>query len=126
MYKAPAEVSSEQFCETDERRGFARGFSIQTVGPLPIAWAEHVLANGHSTATRTSSAAPGPQRARAQRLRRRHRVWDTTNVFIADGSALPTQGAANPALTIMATASRLAERLARRRVDAGRAAAARA
>ena len=28
-------------------RGFARGFSIQTVGPLPIAWAEHVLADGH-------------------------------------------------------------------------------
>ena len=28
-------------------RGFARGFSIQTVGPLPIGWAEHVLADGH-------------------------------------------------------------------------------
>ena len=27
--------------------GFARGFSIETVGPLPIAWAEHVLADGH-------------------------------------------------------------------------------
>src|SRR5919106_6889847 len=48
MYKAPPpEVSSEQYYETDERRGFARGFSIQTVGPLPIAWAEHVLADGH-------------------------------------------------------------------------------
>ena len=38
---------SEQFYETDEGRGFARGFSIQTVGPLPIGWAEHVLADGH-------------------------------------------------------------------------------
>ena len=48
MYKAPPpEVSSEQFYETDERRGFARGFSIQTVSPLPIGWAEHVLADGH-------------------------------------------------------------------------------
>ena len=28
-------------------RGFARGFSIQTVSPLPIGWAEHVLADGH-------------------------------------------------------------------------------
>ena len=28
-------------------RGFARGFSIQTVSPLPIGWAEHVLAEGH-------------------------------------------------------------------------------
>src|SRR5205085_3343984 len=32
MYKAPPpEISSEQFYETDERRGFARGFSIQTI-----------------------------------------------------------------------------------------------
>ena len=48
MYKAPPpEVSSEAFYETDESRGFARGFSIQTVAPLPIGWAEHVLAEGH-------------------------------------------------------------------------------
>src|SRR5205807_6142398 len=48
MYKAPPpEISSEQFYETDERRGFARGFSIQTITPLPIGWAEHVLAEGH-------------------------------------------------------------------------------
>jgi choline dehydrogenase-like flavoprotein len=48
MYKAPPpEVSSEQFYETDRQRGFARGFSLQTVSPLPIAWAEHVVADGH-------------------------------------------------------------------------------
>ena len=48
MYKAPPpEVSSEQFYETDESRGFARGFSLQTVAPLPIGWAEHVIAEGH-------------------------------------------------------------------------------
>ena len=48
MYKAPPpEVSSEQFYETDESRGFARGFSLQTVAPLPIGWAEHVVAEGH-------------------------------------------------------------------------------
>jgi hypothetical protein len=48
MYKAPPpEVSSEQFYETNPARGFARGFSIQTVSPLPIGWAEHVLADGH-------------------------------------------------------------------------------
>ena len=48
MYKAPPpEISSEQFYETDESRGFARGFSIQTISPLPIGWAEHVLAEGH-------------------------------------------------------------------------------
>ena len=48
MYKAPPpEISSEQFYETDESRGFARGFSIQTISPLPIGWAEHVTAEGH-------------------------------------------------------------------------------
>ena len=48
MYKAPPpEISSEHFYESDPARGFARGFSIQTVGPLPIEWAQHVLAEGH-------------------------------------------------------------------------------
>src|SRR5690606_26805257 len=48
MYKGPPpEASSEQFYETDPDRGSARGFSIQTVSPLPIGWAEHVLADGH-------------------------------------------------------------------------------
>ena len=42
-----------------------------------------------------------------------HRVWGIENLFVCDGSVMPTQGAANPALTIMALASRLAERLAR-------------
>jgi choline dehydrogenase-like flavoprotein len=45
-----------------------------------------------------------------------HRVWGVPNLFLADGSAMPTQGAANPALTIMAAASRLAERLERKRI----------
>ncbi|HEX4466827.1 MAG TPA: GMC family oxidoreductase [Solirubrobacteraceae bacterium] len=194
MYKAPPpEINSEQFYETDERRGFARGFSIQTVGPLPIGWAEHVLADGHwgqalreyardynhwytigvlcellpqpenrvtlaeETDTRgmpvarldysqcendRASIAYGKQTlqrilraAEAQDelaidryahlvggcamsdspatgvVDRDHRAWEIPNLFIADGSVMPTQGAANPALTIMALASRLAERL---------------
>jgi choline dehydrogenase-like flavoprotein len=45
-----------------------------------------------------------------------HRVWGVPNLFVADGSVMPTQGAANPALTIMALSSRLAQRLARKRV----------
>jgi choline dehydrogenase-like flavoprotein len=40
-----------------------------------------------------------------------HRVWGMQNLFVCDGSVMPTQGSANPALTIMALASRLAERL---------------
>jgi choline dehydrogenase-like flavoprotein len=41
-----------------------------------------------------------------------HRLWNVPNVLIADGSVCPTQGSANPALTIMALSSRLADRLA--------------
>jgi choline dehydrogenase-like flavoprotein len=40
-----------------------------------------------------------------------HRAWEVPNLFIADGSVMPTQGSANPALTIQALASRLAKRL---------------
>ena len=48
MYKAPPpEVSTEEFYETDPARDYQRGFSIQTVSPLPITWAEHVSAQGH-------------------------------------------------------------------------------
>ena len=195
MYKAPPpEISSEQFYETDERRGFARGFSIQTISPLPIGWAEHVLAEGHwgeslreymrnwnhwTVLGLMCELLPQPENrvtlshevdqhgvpvaqfnfnlcendkaniAYAKRviaeiwegadaqdtltidryahlvggcrmgftpedsvIDRNHRVWNTRNVFVVDGSVMPTQGAANPALTIMALADRAAELLA--------------
>jgi choline dehydrogenase-like flavoprotein len=38
-------------------------------------------------------------------------VFGVDRLYIADGSVLPTQGSANPALTIMALAARLADRL---------------
>ena len=195
MYKAPPpQISSEDFYETDPSRGFKRGFSIQTVSPLPIGWAEHVLADGHwgramreymrdynhwttvgvlnellaSADNRITLAdetdAHGMPVARmdysltdndeanieystrvitdilnaagAQEIltiRRfahliggarmgsapensvvdaNQRSWAVPNLFVADGSVCPTQGAANPALTIMALASRLADRMA--------------
>ncbi len=207
QYKAPPpEICSEQFYETDESRGFARGFSIQTVGPLPIAWAEHVLADGHwghalreymrdykhwTTLGILSELLPHPENrvtlaeetdahgmpvahfaytqsendraniAYGTRTLRQlweaaeaqdtltidryahlvggcrmgaspetsvidadHRAWGVPNLFVCDGSVMPTQGAANPALTIMALASRLAERLASGRVPARAEAAA--
>jgi choline dehydrogenase-like flavoprotein len=37
------------------------------------------------------------------------RSWDVPNLFICDGSLLPTQGSANPALTISALAARLGD-----------------
>jgi choline dehydrogenase-like flavoprotein len=200
MYKAPPpEISSEQLYETDPTRDFVRGFSIQTVGPQPIAWAEHVLADGHwgqalreymrdynhwftlgalsellpradnrVTLADETDAHGMPvarmdytqcdndraniaaakqtlhdiwQAAGAQDVLTidryahlvggcrmgtspessvvdsDHRAWGVPNLFIADGSVMPTQSATNPALTIMALASRLAERLGTKRVD---------
>jgi choline dehydrogenase-like flavoprotein len=205
MYKMPPpEVSSEQFYETDPRRGFVRGFSIQTVGPLPIEHAQHVLGHGHwgaalraymrdynhwytlgvlcellplpdnrVTVCSDVTDANGLPVARmdysqGDNDRRNiafakqtlkdifdasgaqdtlitdryahlvggcrmgsdpdrsvvdsdHRAWEVPNLFIADGSVMPTQGSANPALTIMALASRLAKRLELKRVGASAA-----
>jgi choline dehydrogenase-like flavoprotein len=200
MYKAmPPEVSSEQFYETDESRGFARGFSLQTVGPLPIDWSEHVLADGHwgqalreymrdynhwtilgvlcellpqaenrvtlasvedrhgmpvasfsyslcdndrknvAFATRTMEEIwenAGAQdtltidryahlvggcrmgfNADDSVVDATHRAWEVPNLFVSDGSVFPTQGAANPALVIMALADRLAGLLKAKRVS---------
>jgi choline dehydrogenase-like flavoprotein len=207
MYKGPPpQISSEQFYETDAAPGFARGFSVQTVSPMPIGWAEHVLADGHwgkalreymrdynhwtvvgalsellpradnrvtladeqdasgmpiarfdytqcdndraniayakATLTGILEAAGAQDTLTIDRyahlvggcrmgtspadsvIDADHRVWDVPNLFVCDGSVMPTQGSANPALTIMALASRLAERLAANRIDASRAAVA--
>jgi choline dehydrogenase-like flavoprotein len=203
MYKAPPpEICSEQFYETDHKRGFLRGFSIQTVGPLPIAWAEHVLADGHwgqalreymrdynhwyvlgvlcellpraenrVTLAEEVDANGIPvarldytqcenDRANIAYAKQRlhdvmeaagaedvltidryahlvggcpmsaspetgvvdcdHKAWGVPNLFVCDGSVMPTQGSANPALTIMALASRLGEKLARKQAQARR------
>jgi choline dehydrogenase-like flavoprotein len=39
------------------------------------------------------------------------RSFAVPNLYITDGSVLPTQGSANPALTIMAVAARAADHL---------------
>jgi choline dehydrogenase-like flavoprotein len=200
MYKAPPpEVSSEQFYETDESRGFARGFSIQTVGPLPIDWAQHVLAEGHwgqalreymrdynhwtllgvlcefmplaenrvtlsslkdrygmpvanfsyslcendkkniAFASKTMNEiwdhAGAQDTLTIDRYAHlvggckmgfspedsvvdsNHRAWEVPNLFVADGSVFPTEGAANPALVIMALADRLARLLKEKRTS---------
>jgi choline dehydrogenase-like flavoprotein len=200
IYKAPPpEVSSEQFYETDESRGFARGFSLQTVGPLPIDWANHVQAEGHwgqalreymrdynhwtllgvlcellplpenrvtlasevddhgmpvanftyslcendkaNVAYATKVMETIWQHAGAQDTLKidryahlvggcrmgftpedgvvdsTHRIWESPNVFVADGSVMPTEGAANPALAIMALSDRLATLLEEKRTS---------
>ncbi|SDB92920.1 Choline dehydrogenase [Raineyella antarctica] len=198
MYKAPPpEVSSEDFYETDPSKPYKRGFSIQTVSPLPITWAEHVSAQGHwgadlrrymtdyphwaclgalceflpqadnrvtlaeekdryglpvarfsysqcdndrmlmdaaqSVMEKILKAAGADEVITIKRFAHlvggarmaadeRHGVVDATgrsfavpNLYITDGSVLPTQGSANPALTIMAVAARTASILANRK-----------
>ncbi len=195
MYKAPpAHALTEEFYETDPKRGFARGFAIQTVGPLPIAFAKQMMTakgawgwglrrvmmdynhwaafgflgeilphadnrvqvaretdrfgipiakvtfNLHENDTklieygknktmdvmRAAGAVEVVQEARYAHLvgaarmgtdpatsvvDRFGRTHDIENLFICDGSILPTQGSANPGLTIMALAARTADYL---------------
>jgi len=194
MYKAPPpEVSSEQFYETDPAKPYKRGWSIQTVSPLPITWSEHVAAQGHwgqvlreymrdynhwatlgslcellaqpgnrvtladetdrhglpvahfaytqcdndkallaaaqasmedilraagaqelMTVQRYAHLVGGARMATRSRdgvVDADHRVFGVPNLFVTDGSTLPTQGSANPALTIMALAARAADQL---------------
>ena len=198
MYKAPPpEVSTEEFYETDPAKPYQRGFSVQTVSPLPITWAEHVAAQGHwgsalreymsdyvhwsclgslceflplpgnrvtlaaekdrhglpvasfsysqcdndrqlmraaqevmerilhaagadevITIDRYAHLVGGARMAAGERhgvVDRDCRSFAVPNLFITDGSVLPTQGSANPALTIMAVAARAADHLAGRR-----------
>ena len=194
MYKAPPpEVSSEQFYETDPSKPYKRGWSIQTVSPLPITWAEHVTAQGHwgetlreymrdyvhwatlgalceflpqarnrvtladetdrhglkvahfsysqcdndkqlmkaaqasmedilhaagaqevITIDRYAHLVGGARMATTPQggvIDTDHKVFGMPNLFVVDGSTLPTQGSANPALTIMALAARAADRI---------------
>ncbi|HEY8315065.1 MAG TPA: GMC family oxidoreductase [Candidatus Baltobacteraceae bacterium] len=195
MYKAPpAHALTEEFYETDPKRDFARGFAIQTVGPLPIAFAKQMMTAkgawgwglrrvmmdynhwaafgflgeilphkdnrvqladvkdrfGLPVAKATFSlhdndkkliefgknktmavmSAAGAQEV-VQEARFAHlvgaarmgkdpqtsvvdqfgRTHDIANLFICDGSIMPTQGSANPGLTIMALAARIADYL---------------
>ena len=195
MYKAPpAHALTEEFYETDPKRDFARGFAIQTVGPLPIAFAKQMMAArgswgwgmrrvmmdyNHWSAfgllgeilpwadnrvtlseekdqfglrvahvnfdlhendeklrdfgkkkTEEVMWAAGAQEV-VQEARFAHlvgaarmgndpatsvvdafgRTHDIANLFVCDGSILPTQGSANPGLTIQALAARTADYL---------------
>jgi len=194
MYKAPPpEVSSEEFYESDPTKPYRRGYSLQTVSPMPITYSEHITAQGHwgevlreymrdyvhwavfgalceflpqyrnsvtlaepkdrhglpvanfsysqcdndralaeaaaSTMEDLLRAAGASEVLTIQRFAHLVggcrmatdeqsgvvdadlRTFAVPNLFITDGSVLPTQGSANPALTIMALAARFADRL---------------
>jgi len=103
----------------------ASGRSRSRTGPSATADTASTAASARSTATHTSSSGwrMGTRREDSV-IDADHRVWGAPNLFVCDGSVMPTQGAANPASTIMALASRLAERLAAKRLDPARAVAA--
>jgi choline dehydrogenase-like flavoprotein len=195
MYKAPpAHALTEEFYETDPKRDFVRGFAIQTVGPLPIAFAKQMMAargnwgwgmrrimmdynhwssfgllgeilpwadnrvtlsddrdqfglrvahvnfdlhendiklrdfgkNKTEDVMRAAGAQEVVQEARFAHLVGAARMGsdpstsvvdefgrthDIANLFVCDGSILPTQGSANPGLTIQALAARTADYL---------------
>ncbi len=195
MYKAPpAHALTEEFYETDPSRDFARGFAIQTVGPLPISFAKQMMAskgvwgwglrremmdynhwaafgmlgeilpwednsvglaketdrwglpvakvtfnlhdndkklieygkNKTMDVMRAAGATEVVQESRFAHLvggarmgadsrnsvcDKYGRTWDVPNLFIMDGSVMPTQGSANPGLTIQSLAARTADYL---------------
>ena len=198
MYKAPpAHALTEEFYETDPRRNFARGFAVQTVGPLPISFAKQIMAAkqtwgwglrrnmtdyNHWCAlgllgeilpwadNRVELATGANEKDRfglpvakvtfslkendkhliefgknkvmeimhaagakevVQESRYAHlvgaarmsatpetgvcdkfgRTWDVDNLLVMDGSVMPTQGSANPGLTIQSLAARTADYL---------------
>jgi len=195
MYKAPpAHALTEEFYETDPKRDFARGFAVQTVAPLPIAFAKQCMTskalwgwglrrmmmdynhwstlgvlgeilpwednrvelaeekdrfglpvaktffglhdNDHKLiefgtkkvmeimsaagATEVVSESRYAHLVGAARMGadpaksvcdKFGRTWDIPNLFIMDGSVMPTQGSANPGLTIQALAARTADYL---------------
>ena len=195
LYKAPpAHALTEEFYETDPQRGFARGFAVQTVGPLPIAFAKQMVvamgawgwgmrrvmmdynhwatlgvlgeilpwednrvelaeekdqhglpvakvtfnlhdndkkliefgknkvmeimwAAGAKQVVQESRFAHLVGAARMGRdpstsvVDKFGRTHDVPNLFVCDGSILPTQGSANPGLTIQALAARTADYL---------------
>jgi choline dehydrogenase-like flavoprotein len=195
MYKAPpAHCLTEEFYETNPKNDFARGFAIQTVAPLPIAFGKQMVAakrawgwglrremmdynhwatfgflgeilpwpdnrvtlaeekdqfglpiahvsfnlrdNDHklikagvkktTEVMHAAGAVEVVQEARFAHLvgacrmgsdprdsvvDKFGRAHDIANLFICDGSIMPTQGSANPGLTIQALAARTADYL---------------
>jgi choline dehydrogenase-like flavoprotein len=97
--------------------------SIQTVSPLPIGWAEHVLAEARwGGALReyvrdyNHWAVVGVLNELLPQADNRVTLADETDQRGVPISRFdPTQGSANPALTIMALASRLADHLGAKR-----------
>lgn len=80
--------------------------AASTIEPTSVSWADTSASAAHhlGTARMSTSVKNGC-------VDRNLKVHTTENVFICDGSVFPTGGNANPTLTCMALAARLAEHL---------------
>jgi choline dehydrogenase-like flavoprotein len=111
----PAPYVHFNLFENDERMmraGIARAQAVlQAAGARST---QYVRRYAHLVGTCRMGAAPGDSV-----VDQWCRSWDVPNLFVCDGSVLPTQGSANPALTISALAARTADyiRQAARRGD---------
>ena len=83
--------------ENTWNRGVIEEGSVYAQG---VRIANHILGGARFGTDRASSV-----------LDRDCRVWDFDNLFVTDGSVMPTQGSANPTLTIQANAFRVADKL---------------
>jgi choline dehydrogenase-like flavoprotein len=95
-------------CENDDRLLKAAQESMETI--LEAAGAQEVM-----TVQRFAHLVGGARMAARQEdgvVDGDLRTFAVPNLYVTDGSVLPTQGSANPALTIMALAARAADRLA--------------
>jgi choline dehydrogenase-like flavoprotein len=95
------EVVTEQFT--------AAGLTPPTPAPWmssPEAWRKRVVDRAHQLGTTRMAADPSTGAVDPDGL-----LFGTENVWVAGGSVFPTSGHANPTLTIVALAVRLAERL---------------
>jgi choline dehydrogenase-like flavoprotein len=104
----PVAQFSYSQCDNDRRLMDAAQNTLESI--LKAAGAEEVM-----TIKRFAHLVGGCRMAADERsgvVDRNLRSFAVSNLYIVDGSVMPTQGAANPALTIMALAARCADHLA--------------
>lgn len=102
-------VAQFSYSQCDNDRQLMRAAQGVMEGLLTAAGAEEVI-----TISRYAHLVGGCRMAASPKegvVDRNQRSFAVPNLYITDGSVLPTQGAANPALTIMALAARCADHL---------------
>jgi choline dehydrogenase-like flavoprotein len=103
-------VANFSYSQCDNDKALAQAAQSVMEGILHAAGADEVI-----TVQRYAHLVGGARMARDERhgvVDQSGRSFAVPNLYITDGSVLPTQGAANPALTIMAVAARAAGQLA--------------